>query len=103
VFPDYRFTIEGIAAESSSVACWGRVHMTFAGRFFGLAPTGRTAELPAVSIFTYPGGALTSEIFHFDLATLCAQIGVSVDDMNAELAPVRAAEAATAHAAAVGG
>jgi predicted ester cyclase len=103
VFPDYRFTIEGIAAEGSAVACWGRVRMTFAGRFFGLAPTRRTADLPAVSIFTYAGGALTGEVFHFDLATLCGQIGVAIEDMNAELAPVRAAEAATAHAAVAGG
>lgn len=105
VFPDYRFVAEGIAAGDDGVACWGRVRMTFAGRFLGLAPTGRTAELPAVSIFRHAGGALAGEVFHLDLATLCAQIGVALEDMNAELSPLRGAGAATqAHAAAaVGG
>jgi predicted ester cyclase len=103
VFPDYRFTIEGIAAEGSDVACWGRVRMTFAGRLFDLAPTGRTADLPAFSVFSYGGGALAGERFFFDLATLCAQIGVSVEDMNAALAPVRPAEPAAAPVAAAGG
>ena len=103
VFPDYGFAIEGIAAGDGSVACWGRIRMTFARQFLGIAPTGRTAELPAVSVFTSKGGALDDEIFYFDLATLCAQIGVSVDEMNAQLAVIRPAEAATVRVAAVGG
>ena len=47
VFPDYRFTAEGIAAGDGDIACWGRVRMTFAGGFPGLAPAGRTAGPPA--------------------------------------------------------
>ena len=69
VFPDYGFTIGGLAAEGDAVACWGTVRMTFGGRFLGLAPTGRTAELPAVSVFTCAGGAITGERFYLDLAT----------------------------------
>lgn len=86
VFPDYAFATEGLAAaEDGSVACWGRVRMTFGGDFLGISATGRTAELPAVSVFTCAGGALASERFYLDLAGLCAQIGVPVDDMRAAL------------------
>lgn len=103
VFSDYTFTTDGIAAEGDSVACWGRVRMTFAGPFLGLAPTGKTAELPAVSVFRSAGGAIAGERFFFDLATLCEQIGVRVDDMNAQLAAIRPAEVAAAPRAAAGG
>jgi predicted ester cyclase len=104
VFPDYAFAIGGIAAEAGSVACWGRVRMTFAGDLLGLAPTGRTAELPAVSVFSCAGGAIGGERFYLDLAALCAQIGVPVEDMSATLGLVRMAEAEAAHVrAAVGG
>lgn len=104
VFPDYGFAVDGIAAEDGSVGCWGQVRMTFAGDLLGLAPTGRTAELPAVSVFTCAGGAITGERFYLDLAGLCARIGVPVDDMNATLGLVQMAEAEAAHVrAAVGG
>lgn len=96
VFPDYAFAIEGIAAEQGSVACWGHVRMTFGGDFLGIAATGRTAELPAVSVFTCAGGALTSERFYLDLAGLCSGIGVAVDDMRAALGLARVEDASPA-------
>ncbi|HZR84020.1 MAG TPA: nuclear transport factor 2 family protein [Candidatus Binatia bacterium] len=80
-FPDYRVTVEGIAAEGASVACWGRALMTFDGPFLGFAPTGRAADLPFVSVFACEGGALRGERFYFDLATLCDRIGVPVAEM----------------------
>ena len=88
-FPDYRFAGEGCAAENGAVAFWGGVSMTFAGPFLGLAPTRRRIEMPAVSVFRQQGGALTSETFFVDLATLAEQMGVSVDDMRARLATLR--------------
>ena len=88
-FPDYRFAGEGCAAENGAVAFWGRVSMTFAGAFLGLAPTGRKVDMPAISVFRQQGGALTSETFFIDLATLAEQMGVSVDDMRARLAMLR--------------
>ena len=91
-FPDYGFTGEGCAAEDGSVAFWGRVHMTFAGPFLGIAATGRKVDMPAMSVFTQRGGALGSETFHVDLATLAEQMGVPVDDMRAQLALLRPAE-----------
>lgn len=91
-FPDYRFAGEGCAAEDGAVAFWGRVHMTFAGSFLGLAPTGRSVDMPAMSVFRVQGAALASETFFVDLATLADQMGVSVDDMRAQLALLRPQE-----------
>ena len=92
VFPDYGFTGEGCAAENGAVAFWGRVHMTFARPFLGIAATGRKIDMPAMSVFTQQGGALVSETFHLDLATLAEQMGVPVDAMRAQLALLQPAE-----------
>ncbi len=108
-FPDYRVELEGIAAEGRSVACWGTAHLTFAGPLLDLRPTGRSATLPFVSVFACEPSAVRAERFHVDLATLCAQLGVPLAEMNAVLglAGQSAAGAAAPHvpgaAAAAGG
>jgi len=98
-FPDYGVTLDGSVAGDDTVACWGTATMTLGGTFLDIAPTGRTARIPFVSVFTGAGGRLTSERFCFDLAALCTQLGVSTDRMVATLATLRAATAGTeAHA-----
>jgi predicted ester cyclase len=89
-FPDYHVTIEGIAAEGTSVACWGDAHMTFAGPFLGHAPTGRKAVVPFVSIFTCADAVLHGERFVFDLVTLCDQIGLPLSVVRDALPLLRA-------------
>src|SRR5262245_15457876 len=78
-FPDYAVTVDGSLAGDGTAACWGTARMTLRGAFLDIAPTGRTARVPFVSVFTGRAGRLTSERFYFDLATLCAQLGVSTD------------------------
>ena len=98
-FPDYGVTVDGSLAGDGTVACWGTATMTLAGGFLDIAPTGRTARIPFVSVFTGAAGRLTSETFYFDLAGLCTQLGVSTDRMIATLATLHAATAGTeAHA-----
>jgi len=94
-FPDYGVTLDGSLAGDDTVACWGTATMTLGGAFLDIAPTGRTARIPFVSVFTGAGGRLTSERFYFDLAALCTQLGVSTDRMIATLAMLRAATAGT--------
>jgi steroid delta-isomerase-like uncharacterized protein len=77
-FPDYRVRGDGIAAENGSVACWGSAAQTFAGPFLGQPPTGRRAEHPFVSVFEARNGRLVRERYHFDLASLCDGIGLSL-------------------------
>jgi hypothetical protein len=93
-FPDYGATLHGMTAEGTHVACWGEVRMTMAGPFFGHAPTGRTAVLPCVSVFTCADGLIHGERFFFDLATLCAQIGLPLGSVVDAVAPLRARRSA---------
>lgn len=85
-FPDYGVAVDGSLEGDDTVACWGTATMTLAGAFLDIAPTGRTARIPFVSVFTARGGRLTSERFYFDLAALSTQLGVSTDRMLATLA-----------------
>jgi hypothetical protein len=88
-FPDYRVTLEGIATGDGNVACWGRAHLSWLGSFAGFAPTGRSADLPFVSIFPGANGSLRGERFFFDLASLCDQIGLPLADLRQAIAPLR--------------
>jgi steroid delta-isomerase-like uncharacterized protein len=91
-FPDYRVTLDGSVASEDTVACWGTATMTLRGPLLDIGPTGRTARVPFVSVFTGRAGRLTGERFYFDLATLCRQLGLSTDRVTATLAQVRGGE-----------
>jgi hypothetical protein len=88
-FPDYGVALDGTLGNDNTVVCWGTATMTLRGPILDIAPTGRTARVPFVSIFTGHARGLTGERFLFDLASLCAQLGVSTDRMAATLAVVR--------------
>jgi uncharacterized protein (TIGR00369 family) len=84
-FPDYRAETEGVAEQGEQVIWWGHVALTFAGAFLGIEPTGRSARIPAHSIFSFRGAPLLRERFHFDLAALCDGIGVPLERMRGAL------------------
>jgi predicted ester cyclase len=90
-FPDYAVTLEGFANGPGHVACWGRARMTFAGELLGMRATGRSAELPVFCLMATSDGALRSERFFFDLASLCEQIDVPVGTLSEKLRPLRRA------------
>ena len=91
VFPDYHASVDELAFAPRDVACWGTVRMTMRGDLLGVPATGRTAELPFVSIFSVADGLLLGERFIFDLATLCDQLDVSLDAVREALRAFRAA------------
>jgi steroid delta-isomerase-like uncharacterized protein len=88
-FPDYGVVAEQVVAQDGAVACWGTATMTMAGSMLDLAPTGRTARHPFVSIFAVRNGRLAMERYFFDLADLCQQLGLPIDRVQASLASFR--------------
>ena len=92
VFPDYQVSLEGMASGDGVVAAWGRARLSWRGPFAGHAPTGRTAELPFVSVFPCAGGTLRGERFFFDLASLCEQIGLPIAAAQRAAGGLRALE-----------
>lgn len=92
VFPDYRVSLEGMATGEGVVVCWGRAQLSWRAPFAGLPPTGRSAELPFVSIFPCANGVLRGERFFFDLASLCEQIGLPLEAARRAAGAARALE-----------
>jgi predicted ester cyclase len=84
-FPDYQVDLEGHASDGASLVCWGTLAMTMTGNRFGGMPNGKRAVLPVYIHFTFRDGLIASERFSFDLASLCAQSGVSTDAARARL------------------
>src|SRR6185312_5482981 len=84
-FPDYRVVLEGHAASGDALVCWGTAQMTMTGDRFGASPNGLRAEVPVFIQFAFRDGLIAGEPFFFDLASLCAQSGVSTDAVRARL------------------
>jgi predicted ester cyclase len=96
VFPDYHATLDEMTFAPRAVGCWGTVRMTMRGDLMTVPATGRTATYPFFSAFAVADGLLLEERFFFDLATLCEQLGVSIDALRAALRPLRQAAAPAA-------
>lgn len=84
-FPDCRAETEGLAESGESVSWWGRISMTFTGGLLGVEPTGQAALLPAFAVFDLREGRLARERLHFDLAALCEQIDVPIEQLSTAL------------------
>jgi predicted ester cyclase len=88
-FPDYRVTLDGLAAGDGTLAAWGQASMTFAGPIGEIPPTGRRAELPIACVFAFARDRIRGERFFFDLATLCEQTAVPLEPLRASVAALR--------------
>lgn len=86
-FPDYHVSLDDFAHNRSTLVCWGTAAMTMTGERFGVTPNGRRAELPVFIEFQFADDLIARERFFFDLAELCAQSGVSIDAVRAQLFP----------------
>ncbi|MFF5980922.1 ester cyclase [Streptomyces olindensis] len=86
-FPDYDVALHGRASDSDTLVCWGTARLTMTGDRFGVLPNGERAEVPVFIQFTFKDDLIAGERFFFDLATLCAQSGVSTDAVRQRLFP----------------
>lgn len=84
-FPDYDVVLHGHADNGETLICWGTVRMTMTGDRFGVTPNGCRAEMPVFIQFTFRNNLIASERFFFDLSALCAQSGVSTDEVRGKL------------------
>jgi steroid delta-isomerase-like uncharacterized protein len=76
VFPDYHNVIEGLIAEGDRVAVRVICRGTHRAEFMGIAPTGRSVEFSAVSIFRFADGKVVERWNNTDNLSLLQQLGV---------------------------
>ncbi|MBO8200975.1 ester cyclase [Streptomyces smyrnaeus] len=86
-FPDYDVALHGHASGGDTLVCWGTARLTMTGNRFGVLPNGQRAEIPVFIQFAFEDDLISYERFFFDLATLCAQSGVSTDAVRQRLFP----------------
>jgi steroid delta-isomerase-like uncharacterized protein len=74
-FPDFRAEIERLHHSDSVVAAEIRMRGTHRGPWAGLPATGRSVDVPLLSLFAFEGDKLVCEKVYFDMATLMRQLG----------------------------
>jgi steroid delta-isomerase-like uncharacterized protein len=92
-FPDLAPDDEGTAVGDDVIAVWGTLHGTSRGDWLGIPPGGGTFAVPFANVVPFRQERMAGEIIYFDLATLCEQARLPLDDVRAAAAARRAGTA----------
>lgn len=82
-FPDLTPEDEGFAFGDDALVTWGHLRGTSGGEWLGVAPTGGTFDVAFTNVTTFVGGRMAGETIYFDLATLCEQAGLPLEEVRA--------------------
>ena len=85
-FPDLQPTDEGFAFGDDVLVTWGHLRGTSGGEWLGVAPSGGSFSVPFTNVTTFADGRMAGETIYFDLATLCEQAGLPLDEIRAAVA-----------------
>jgi hypothetical protein len=61
---------------------WGFLSGTSGGDWLGVAPSGKAFAVPFTNVATFAGDLMLGESIYFDLATLCEQAGLPLDEVR---------------------
>ena len=81
-FPDLTPDDQGLAAGDDVLVSWGVLRGTSDGDWLGVAPSGGSFAVQFTNVSTFKDGHMHGETIYFDLATLCEQAGLSVDEVR---------------------
>jgi steroid delta-isomerase-like uncharacterized protein len=81
-FPDQRNELIALHHADDAVLVEAVVRGTHRGPLQSLPPTGRSFELPILSIFQFDGASLIGERVYFDASTMLRQLGVARDPLS---------------------
>lgn len=82
-FPDLTPEDQGFAAGDDVLVSWGVLRGTSAGDWLGVPPSGGSFAVPFTNVSAFKDGRMWGETIYFDLATLCGQAGLSVEEIRA--------------------
>jgi steroid delta-isomerase-like uncharacterized protein len=85
-FPDLSPDDEGMAVGEDVVAVWGTLRGTSRGEWLGVPPSGGSFAVPFANVVPFRDGLMAGERIYFDLATMCEQAGVSLEEIRAAAA-----------------
>jgi len=90
-FPDSDVVNDGEVVDGDTYVHWGRFRATMAGSWLGLPPTNRRIDLPFAAVIEVRDGRMIGERLYYDLDTLCAQSGHTVEAVRAAAEGLRRA------------
>jgi steroid delta-isomerase-like uncharacterized protein len=82
-FPDLAPADEGGAFGDDVMVVWGTLEGTSGGEWMGVPPSGRSFAVPFANVTPFRDGLMAGESIYFDLATLCAQAALPLDQVRA--------------------
>jgi predicted ester cyclase len=93
-FPDLAPEDEGMAVGDDVIAVWGTLCGTSRGEWLGVPPGGGTFAVPFANVVPFEQGLMAGERIYFDLATLCEQARIPLEEVRAASATLSAARRA---------
>jgi steroid delta-isomerase-like uncharacterized protein len=91
-FPDLTPDDQGAAFGEDVMVAWGVLRGTSGGDWLGVPPSGESFVVPFTNVTAFNEGKMVGESIYFDLATLCEQARLPIDEVRAA-AKQRAASA----------
>src|SRR6266513_5298771 len=88
-FPDLAPEDEAMAFGDDVIAVWGTLRGTSRGDWLGVAPGGGNFAVPFANVVPFSEGLMAGEKIYFDLATLCEQARIALEDVRAAAAARR--------------
>ena len=82
-FPDLAPDDEAAAYGDDVMVVWGHLRGTSGGPWLGVPPSGRSLAVPFTNVTTFADGRMAGESIYFDLATLCEQAALPLDEVRA--------------------
>lgn len=82
-FPDLAPDDVGSAFGDDVMVVWGTLEGSSGGDWMGVPPTGRRFSVPFANVTPFRDGLMAGETIYFDLATLCEQTGLPLDEIRA--------------------
>jgi hypothetical protein len=73
------------------MVAWGFLRGTSGGEWLGVPPSGGSFAVPFTNVARFDGELMAGESIYFDLATLCEQAGLPLEDVRAAAKARRAA------------
>jgi predicted ester cyclase len=89
-FPDLAPEDEGMALGGDVIAVWGTLRGTSRGDWLGIPPGGGTFAVPFANVVPFSQERMAGETIYFDLATLCEQARLPLEEVRAAAASRRA-------------
>lgn len=74
-FPDLKLTAEDLVAEGDRVVARLRGRGTHRGEFMGIPPTGKVADVGAISLMRFENGRVAEEWEQIDMLAMLQQLG----------------------------